>query len=166
MMWTWLVVESAGLVLAQQYTITDLGVLKGDNESSGFWIYNSGQVVGCSDTQTSQGYPCTGSVAGQHAFLWSKSSGLKDLGTVQGGTVSGALGISDAGTVVGYSNIQGKPATNFVGFQWTSTGGMVNLGTLSGGNSSAAFEINSSGVIADDSFSSSGIVVATSWNQY
>jgi hypothetical protein len=56
MVWAWLVVTSAGLALAQQYTITDLGVLKGDNESSGFWINNSGQVVGCSDTQTSQGY--------------------------------------------------------------------------------------------------------------
>ena len=127
MVWAWLVVASAGVALAQQYTITDLGVLKGDNESSGFWINNSGQVVGCSDTQTSQGYPCTGTVAGQHAFLWSKGSGLKDLGTVQGGNVSGAIGINDLGTVVGYSNIHGQPATNFVAFQWTPNGGMVNL---------------------------------------
>jgi probable HAF family extracellular repeat protein len=163
MVWAWLVVASAGLALAQQYTITDLGVLKGDNESSGFWINNSGQVVGCSDTQTSQGYPCTGTVAGQHAFLWSKGSGLKDLGTVQGGNVSGAIGINDLGTVVGYSNIHGQPATNFVAFQWTPNGGMVNLGTLSGANSSAAFEINSSGMVAGDSFNSSGIVDATSW---
>jgi len=158
-----LVGSSAVLTLAQTYTVTDLGVLKGDNESSGFWINNSGQVVGCSDTQTSQGYPCTGTVAGQHAFLWSKGSGLKDLGTLQAGTVSGATGINDLGTVVGYSNVKGQPATNFIAFQWTSAGGMVNLGTLSGGNSSAAFEVNSSGMIAGDSFNSSGIVLATSW---
>jgi len=64
-----LVVSSVGLALAQTYTVTDLGVLKGDNESSGFWINDSGQDVGCADTQTSRGYPCTGMVARQHAFL-------------------------------------------------------------------------------------------------
>ena len=61
---------------AQTYTVTDLGVLKGDNESSGFWINNLGDVVGCSDTATSFGYPCTGLVPGQHAFMWSKSGGF------------------------------------------------------------------------------------------
>jgi probable HAF family extracellular repeat protein len=163
MFWAGFVVSFMGLALAQTYNVTDLGVLKGDDESSGFWMNNSGQVVGCSDTQTSQGYPCTGLVAGQHAFLWTKGSGLKDLGTLQGGSVSGAIGINDLGTVVGYSNIKGQPATNFIAFEWTSSGGMVNLGTLSGGSSSAAFEINSSGVVAGDSFNSSGIVNATSW---
>jgi probable HAF family extracellular repeat protein len=164
MLWAWLVAASAGLAFAQQYTITDLGVLKGDNESSGFWINNSGQVVGCSDTQTSQGYPCTGLVAGQHAFVWSNSTGPKDLGSLPGGNVSGAIGINDLGTVVGYSNVKGQPATSFVAVQWNSDGGMVNLGTLSGGNSSAAFEINSSGMVAGDSFISSGIVDAASWS--
>jgi probable HAF family extracellular repeat protein len=154
---------SAALLTAQTYTITTIGLLKGDNEANGFWINNLGQVVGCSDTATLEGYPCTGLVPGQHAFLWSKSGGLKDLSTLSGGTVSGALGINDSGTVVGYSNIKGQPATNFYAFQWTSTGGMVNLGTLSGGSSSAAFEINSSGEIAGDSFLSSGVVKATSW---
>jgi len=65
--------------------------------------------------------------------------------------------------VVGYSNIKGQPATNFVAFQWTSASGMINLGTLSGGSSSAAFEINSAGVVAGDSFLSNGVVDATSW---
>src|SRR5215470_11099745 len=98
----------AGLnAVAQSYTVTDLGVLKGTNESSGFWLNNLGQVVGCSDMQTPQGYPCTGTVAGQHAFLWSKSTGMVDLGTLPGGTISGAVGINDAGSVVGYSNAAG-----------------------------------------------------------
>jgi probable HAF family extracellular repeat protein len=151
------------IAAAQTYTITGLGVLKGDNESSGFWINNSGDVVGCSDLENAEGYPCTGLVAGQHAFLWTKSRGMKDLGTVAGGSISGATGLNDFGTVVGYSNIQGQPATNFVAFLWTAGGGMVNLGTLAGGNSSAAFEINSSGMIAGDSFTSFGTVNATSW---
>jgi len=80
----WLVLAGTFSALAQTYTITEIGVLKGDNESSGFWLNSAGQVVGCSDTGTSNGYPCTGTTAGQHAFLWSKSAGLKDLGTMSG----------------------------------------------------------------------------------
>jgi len=157
-----LLAGSVGAV-AQTYTVTDLGVLKGGNESSGFWINNLGDVVGCSDTETVQGYPCTGLVAGQHAFLWTKAGGMKDLGTLSGATVSGAQGINDSGTVVGYSNVKGQPATNFVAVEWSSKGVITNLGTLSGGPSSAAFEINSSGEIVGDSFLSSGVVDATSW---
>ena len=162
-MWVALVLASAALAAAQTYTISDLGVLKGDNESSGFWINNLGDVVGCSDTQTVEAYPCTGLVAGQHAFYWSRAHGMKDLGTLSGGTVSGATGINDSDMIVGYSNIKGQPATNFVAFQWTAATGMVSLGTLSGGSSSSAFEVNSAGVVAGDSFLSTGMVKATSW---
>ena len=148
---------------AQKYTITDLGVLKGDNESSGFFINNLGEVVGCSDTKNAQGYPCTGLVAGQHAFSWTRSGGMKDLGTLSGATVSGAIGVNDSGTVVGYSNMKGQVATNFNAVQWSPTGAITNLGTLWGGSSSAAFQINSGGEVAGDSFLSSGVVKATSW---
>jgi len=158
-----LFVLAAAMAAAQTYTITDIGVLKGDNESSGFWINNLGEVVGCSDIETSEGYPCTGLVAGQHAFSWTKSGGIKDLGTLAGATVSGAIGLNASGTIVGYSNVKGQPATNFVAIQWSPSGVISNLGTLSGGASSAAFEINSSGVVTGDSFLSSGIVNATSW---
>jgi probable HAF family extracellular repeat protein len=151
------------LGVAQTYTITDLGVLKGDNESSGFWIDNYGDVVGCSDTQTVTNYPCTGLVPGQHAFYWSPSGKMHDLGTLPGATVSGAIGINDSGTVVGYSNVKGHVATDFVAVQWSAAGTITRLGTLSGGASSAAFEINSAGEIAGDSFLASGIVNATSW---
>ena len=150
---------------AQTYTITDIGVLNGDNESSGFWINTSGAVVGCSDTANSEGYPCTGTGPGQHAFYWTKSGGLKDLGTLPGGNISGAIGLNDSGQVVGYSNTSTGLLTefNFIAFEWTSAGGMTNLGKLSGGDSSCAFEINSSGMIAGDSFVSSTVVDAASW---
>jgi probable HAF family extracellular repeat protein len=148
---------------AQTYKITDLGVLKGDNESSGFWIDNLGDVVGCSDTQTATGYPCTGLVPGQHAFYWSASGGMHDLGTLPGATVSGAIGINDSGTIVGYSNVKGHAATDFVAVEWSPSRAITKLGTLSGGASSAAFEINSAGEISGDSFLSSGVVNATSW---
>ncbi len=150
---------------AQNYTVTDIGVLKGDNESNGFWLNNSGAVVGCADTANNEGYPCTGTGAGQHAFYWTKSGGLKDLGTLPGGNISGAIGLNDSGQVVGYSNVSTNPSQlyNFIAFEWTSSGGMVNLGELSGGNSSCAFEINSSGEIAGDSFVNASVVDAASW---
>jgi probable HAF family extracellular repeat protein len=162
-LWVGFTLACASLAAGQTYTITDLGVLKGDNESSGFWINNYGDVAGCSDTQTSEGYPCTGLVAGQHAFYWSKATGMKDLGTLSGATVSGAIGLNDAGAVVGYSNVKGQPATNFVAVKWSPAGAITNLGTLPGGSSSSAFQINSASEIAGDSFLSNGIVDATSW---
>jgi len=158
-----LVLASAAFAAAQTYTITEIGALKGDNESNGFAINNLGDVVGCSDTQTSEGYPCTGLVAGQHAFYWHKDAGMKDLAPLSGATVSGAIGVNDSGVVVGYSNLKGQPATNFVAVQWTS-GVITNLGWLPGGNSSAAFQVNSTGESAGDSFLSSGAVNATSWS--
>jgi probable HAF family extracellular repeat protein len=161
--WIGLILASAAFAAAQTYTITEIGLLKGDNENSGFWINNLGEVVGCSDKKTAEDYPCTGLVPGQHAFSWTASGGTKDLGTLSGATVSGAIGVNDSGTVVGYSNVKGQPATNFVAVQWSSTGAITDLGTLAGGSSSSAFEINSAGEIAGDSFLSSGVVDATSW---
>ena len=154
----------ASIAAAQTYTVTDLGVLKGDNESSGFWISDLGDIVGCSDTQTVYGYPCTGLVSGQHAFLWTASGGMKDLGTLPGATVSGATGINSRGAVVGYSNMKDQPSTNFVAVKWSAEGVITKLGTLAGGSSSAAFQINSSGEVSGDSFLSTGLVNATSWN--
>jgi len=157
------VAAAAACAAAQTYTIIDLGVLKGDNESSGFWINNLGDVVGCSDTHSSSGYPCTGLIRGQHAFYWSAAGGMKDLGTLAGATVSGAIGVNDSGMVVGYSNVKGQPATNFVAVEWSSGGVISRLGTLPGGDSSSAFEVNSSGEISGDSILSNGRVNATSW---
>ena len=161
--WLAFVCASLTLAAAQTYTVTDLGTLKGDNESSGFWINNSGSVVGCSDTETTYGYPCTGLVAGQHAFLWTESGGMQDLGTLSGGTVSAALGINHDGVIVGYSNQADDLATNFEAVEWSAAGVISNLGTLKEGSSSAAFAINFSGEVAGDSFNSKGIVKVTSW---
>jgi probable HAF family extracellular repeat protein len=60
-----------------------------------------------------------------HAFLWSQSTGLQDLGTL-GGCCSRATGINNSGQVVGWSfPPTGSPAHPFV---WTAQGGMHDLG--------------------------------------
>ena len=64
----------------QVYTITDLGSL------SPAAINTWGQVVGNRNG---------------HAFMWTKFGGMRDLGTLQGGTFSRATAINDLGVVTG-----------------------------------------------------------------
>jgi probable HAF family extracellular repeat protein len=78
-----------------------------------------------------------------HAFRWTESGGMQDLGTLPGGRYSYAFAVSaDGSVVVGW-------ATNAAGydraFRWTASGGMQDLGTLGGDRSWA------NGVSADGS---------------
>jgi probable HAF family extracellular repeat protein len=77
-----------------------------------------------------------------HAFLWSAAGGIQDLGTL-GGRSSFAVGINNAGQVVGYSNPTGS--TFYHAFIWTAAGGMKDLGTTSAQISTFASGINASG---------------------
>ena len=78
-------------------TVTDIGTLGGtgpNDYSAPRGINNAGQVVGWS-------YTVSGA---QHAFITGPDRmGMRDLGTL-GGFNSEALGINDAGQVVGYSD--------------------------------------------------------------
>ena len=78
----------------------------------------------------------------QHAFIWSSTMGMTDLGTL-GGDSSYALGLNDSSEVVGYSYLAGN--TTYHAFTWTASGGMVDLGSLPGGTSTQALAINSAG---------------------
>jgi probable HAF family extracellular repeat protein len=150
-----------GFTTAQSYTVTDLGVLPGYSASLGNFVNNLGQVVGCSDVSTPDVWPCGGSVA-SHAFLWSAVSGMQDLGTLPGGTISIAEGINDSGVVSGFSN-DSQGVTH--GFRWTQSNGMVDLGTLPGGTTSYAFAINAAGLICgySDSGTSKGVKELVAW---
>lgn len=79
----------------------------------------------------------------QHAFIWTTSTGMTDLGTL-GGSSSQAFAVNASGQVVGYSYIAGDSTLH--AFLWTSTGGMQDLGTL-GGTLSSAQGINSAGEV-------------------
>ena len=78
-----------------------------------------------------------------HAFLWTATGGMQDLGTL-GGSFSQAQGINASGQVVGYSYLAGD--TTYHAFLWTASSGMQDLGAPDGANS-VAMAINSAGQV-------------------
>ena len=125
---------------------TDLGTLGGAADmgypfgysSSATGINDVGQIVGWSTTdpivQNWVGW--TGS-APIHAILWSKTGGMRDLGTLPGDTLSAASRINFFGKVIGISGntaalepfnyryeVTGRP------FIWSQHSGMQDLNAL------------------------------------
>lgn len=112
----------------------DLGTLGGTSLDSSVaeGINTRGDVVGWS------------TINGQaHAFLWTASAGMRDLGTL-GGPSSAALAIDDAGQVVGWAV---SAAGNRHAFVWTETTGMVRLDAVASGPHTQAVAINNQGLI-------------------
>jgi probable HAF family extracellular repeat protein len=78
-----------------------------------------------------------------HAFSWTQTGGMVDLGTLGGGS-SWAPGVSaDGNVVVGLAYLNDNTTSH--AFYWTQAGDMVDLGTLGGTFS------NANGVSADGS---------------
>ena len=78
-------------------SVTDLGNLGGTGHGQGISasaINNQGHVVGASDLPGDRTF---------HAYLWTKATGMQDLGTLLGDAASAAIGINDAGDIVGVS---------------------------------------------------------------
>jgi probable HAF family extracellular repeat protein len=108
------------------YKVIDLGTLPGGNISNAYGVNDNGQVVGVSN----------GSPSVTHAFLWTKSTGMKDLGTF-GGNVSWAQAINDSVQIVGQAETNHFTADAFL----RKNGIKKDLGSL-GGSSSQANAIN------------------------
>src|SRR3981081_389887 len=65
----------------------------------------------------------------QHAFLWSRTSGMQDLGSLGGSSY--ALALNSSGEVVGYFV---TTLGDLRAFLWTANGGMQDIGKLGGAN--------------------------------
>ena len=130
---------------------TNLGNLGGETGQAGgniaYDINNQGQVVGNSDLQGDTTFD---------AFLWTRKTGMQDLGTLSGDVASVSLSINDAGSVVGASlDANFDPRA----FLWEK-GVMTDLNTLIAGDSPlyllTGCSINSRGEITGLGLTSTG----------
>jgi probable HAF family extracellular repeat protein len=146
----------AGLAQAQQYTITDLGLMSGNA------VNDLGEVVG-------GGYPPNPN----HAFLWIKGKAPQDLGTLPGtppgGQYSSAVGINHNGEITGVSGLptNGYPQPYF---KPSPSQPMENIGLVPNyGNSHAiygnAYAINNLGDIVGSNIWNYGDEVAFFWSK-
>jgi probable HAF family extracellular repeat protein len=133
-------------------TVTDLGSLGGTGQGFGNLAYNinsQGQVVGYSDLKGNANF---------HSFLWTRGTGMQDLGTLTGDVNSLAIGINDASDVVGVSV---DAMSNPRAYLWKN-GTMTDLNTLIPAGSPlsllTACSINSSGQIVGFAVTSNGTV--------
>lgn len=81
-------------VLWQNGTVKNLGSLGGAMLNAALIINNRGEVVGASDLAGDAVY---------HAFLWTENTGMQDLGTLPGDSVSSAESINEKSQAVGFS---------------------------------------------------------------
>lgn len=83
-------------------------VTSGDVTDTFVWTKKSGMVDLLGAQGEAEGINSKGEIVGQtghqHAFLWTQTGGVQDLGTL-GGTTSAALGINTKAQVVGWSEI-------------------------------------------------------------
>ncbi len=131
---------------------TDLGNIGGHGWNTPTFINNQGQIVGFANAS---GDLVNGQLALKfHAFLWTKDRGMRDLGTLPGDAISEALGINEAGQVVGVS--YGLGFSHPRAFLWqndvmTDLNSLVPVGSLT---LQVAGDINDRGEITGAAFDS------------
>ena len=130
---------------------TDLGNLGGQTGQAGgnaaYSANNRGEVVGGSDLPGDTAF---------HAFLWTRKTGMQDLGALSGDAASNGISINDGGSVVGVSlDANFNPRA----FLWEK-GVMTDLNTLVAGDAPlyllTGCSINSRGEITGLGLTSTG----------
>jgi probable HAF family extracellular repeat protein len=125
-----------------------IGTLPGGSTSEGIAINNLGHVTGTATLSTGEG----------HAFIWTKTDGMRDIGIVREGGTTVGFGINDNDEVVGFTNGVEKP------FYWRGSTGMRPLRTL-GGLQTEVYAINNSGVIVGSSQTPANNFHAAFWSR-
>ena len=143
-------------------SITDLGTLGGNNSVAAA-VNNRGQVAGGALNTIPDPYAGIFFVPGAtqvHAFRWTESDGMQDLGTL-GGPDSTAFDINERGQIAGWSftdstvnPITGLPT--LAPFLWEN-GKMLDLGTL-GGVFGQSFGLNNRGQVVGISHLSGDVI--------
>src|SRR3954463_145994 len=90
-------------------------------------INDAGQVAGSMNTQTAM-----------HAFLWTQTGGVRDLGTLPGDSSSAAFAVNNTGWVVGSSS--GSSGTHAV--LWNPQSQPTDIGNIGGSSETQAFALN------------------------
>ena len=124
-----------------------IGTLAGGSTSEALAINNLGHVTGTATLPTGEG----------HAILWTKTDGMRDIGTVQPGDTTFGTGINDNDEVVGFTNGIEKA------FYWRGATGMRPLRGL-GGLHTEVYAINNNSAIVGSSETPAYIFHATLWS--
>lgn len=99
-----------------------------------------------------------------HAFIWSRASGIRDLGTLGGDGSSNANAINNLGQVVGNAY---APDGRFHAFFWSPRGGMRDLGLFGSrpDSASVATAINDAGEVVGAATLNNGNYHAFLWTR-
>ena len=123
--------------------IFDLGTLAGGNESAATCINDQDMVIGFAGDNTLDPYSFSGWLTQTHAFRWTRSEGMQDLGTL-GGPDAIPFNVDNAGRISGFSYVNNIPnqttgVPTLDPFLWEN-GTMIDLGGLGGTASDLLFE--------------------------
>lgn len=143
-------------------SVVDIGYLNGQSTVvSG--LNNAGQVTGDSFIRDIGGVGGSGEI--YHAFVWSKSGGMRDLGNLGGLYGSNANAINQLGQVVGSAS---APDGRFHAFRWSAREGMLDLGLLSSrpDGRSVATAINDAGKVVGGGDKADGNSHAFLWTRH
>jgi probable HAF family extracellular repeat protein len=113
-----------------------LGVLPADSTSMATGAGDDGSVIVGTSTDSN------GAVG--HAFVWTAATGMRAMGSLPGGSITNAHGVSGNGLVaVGI----GDATEGVRGFRWTAQAGMVSLGVVPGALQSTAICASENGAV-------------------